>query len=216
MDSPDFISVSPPPRRNRSNSNSTLSSFVLLSDQSHLTSRVQCDRQSTTTSSNDFSVRSLPDSSAGPSHPTPTAGPALSALSDASYLSLELEDLSLYTDTHDTYRYVAPHPPEIQYSFPSTPMAARYFPSNMPSRVARTIFALLDRQTLHSTLTVSKGWFRYAAGFLYRDPFESERIHAQYCGTLDSLVSPSPHSSYSSSTSSRQSLRPSDERKLVR
>ncbi|KAF9576678.1 hypothetical protein EC968_005451, partial [Mortierella alpina] len=219
-DSSDVISVSQPPRRNRSTSNSTLSSFVLLSVQSHLTSGDQGHRQSTT-SSNDFSVRSLPDSSAGPLNPAPTAVPALSALSDASHLSLELEDLSLYTDTHDTYRYMAPHPPEIQYSFPSTLMAARYFPSNMPSRVARTIFALLDRQTLHSTLTVSKGWFRYAVRFLYRDPFDSERIHAQYCGPLDSLVSPSPHSlafssSSSSSTSSRQSLRPPDERKLVR
>ncbi|KAF9938309.1 hypothetical protein BGZ67_000274 [Mortierella alpina] len=159
MDSPDFISVSPPPRLHRSTSNSTLSSFVLLSDRSQLTSLLQNDRQSTTSSS-DFSIRSLPDSIVGPSNPAPGAGPALSALSDASYLSLELEDLSLYTDTHDTYRYVAPHPPEIQYAFPSTPMAARYFPSNMPSRVARTIFALLDRHTLQSTLTVSKGWFR--------------------------------------------------------
>ncbi|KAF9961446.1 hypothetical protein BGZ70_008282 [Mortierella alpina] len=211
MDSPDFISVSPP-RLHRSTSNSTLSSFV------HLTSHGQNDRQSTTSSSN-FSIRSLPDSVTGPSHPTPGGGvnPALSALSDASYLSLELEDLSLYTDTHDTYRYVAPHPPEIQYAFPSTPMAARYFPSNMPSRVARTIFALLDRHTLQSTLTVSKGWFRYAAGFLYRDPFDSERVHAQYCGTRSSLVSPSSSSSYSfPSASSYQSLKPSDERKLVR
>ncbi|CAO3565745.1 unnamed protein product [Mortierella alpina] len=151
MDSPDFISVSPP-RLHRSASNSTLSSFV------HLTSHGQTDRQSTTSSSN-FSVRSLPDSVVGPFNPPPGVNPALSALSDASYLSLELEDLSLYTDTHDTYRYVASHPPEIQYAFPSTPMAARYFPSNMPSRVARTIFALLDRHTLQSTLTVSKGWF---------------------------------------------------------
>ncbi|KAF9279108.1 hypothetical protein BGZ68_008124 [Mortierella alpina] len=218
MDSPDFISVSPPPRLHRSTSNSTLSSFVLLSDRSHLTSHVPNDRQSTS-SSTDFSIRSLPDSIVGPSNPGPGPGPghssALSALSDASYLSLELEDLSLYTDTHDTYRYVAPHPPEIQYSFPSTPMAARYFPSNMPSRVARSIFALLDRHTLQSTLTVSKGWFRYAAGFLYRDPFDSERVHAQYCGTLDSLVS-RPSSSYSSAASSRQTLTPSNERKLVR
>ncbi|KAF9961752.1 hypothetical protein BGZ72_001991 [Mortierella alpina] len=205
MDSPDFISVSPPPRLHRSTSNSTLSSFVLLSEGSQHNSHVQDERRSTT-SSTDFSIKSLPDSIVGPSNPVPGHNQALSALSDASYLSLELEDLSLYTDTHDSYRYVAPHPPEIQYAFPSTPMAARYFPSNMPSRVARTIFALLDRHTLQSTLTVSKGWFRYAAGFLYRDPFDSEQVHAQNCGTLRSLVSPS----------SRQSLRPSDERKLVR
>ncbi|KAG0216418.1 hypothetical protein BGX28_002888 [Mortierella sp. GBA30] len=205
MDSSEFVAVTPT-GRSRSSSSSTLSSFIHISTRANNTSTNNTnsndDDRLSITSSN-FDIRSLPDSISSLTNAVPGLNlSTLSNLSDTSYLTRDfLDDIDLYSHP-DLNNFLPSHPENIHYAFPFTASAACFFPTNLPPKVSRTIFSFLDRTTLHTTLTVSKGWFRYAAGYLYRDPFRNNNdSHSSYCGS--GFVSPS------------NALNPADERKLI-
>ncbi|KAF9998843.1 hypothetical protein BGZ65_005725, partial [Modicella reniformis] len=61
-------------------------------------------------------------------------------------------------------------------------------PSCLPPTVAEHIFSFFDHYTLHSTLTVSKGWFSFAARQLYRNPFNSDHDQLMVNDTLTTRI----------------------------